>query len=209
MGAESNKSALAKLSLMIVIKIGGSAITDKGGFEKARKARIAEIAKVIAGAAEKGNEPLILVHGAGSFGHPQVIKYKIADGVRTKKQEIGFAKTHASVLKLSYLLMREFEKNGMKVCLFSPIHFILQEKGKIKEFDTLSIMRALEKKITPLLHGDVVFDTVLGGSVCSGDKVVSHLGRKAKRVIFITEVNGILDGKGKTIRKIGREDLEK
>lgn len=209
MGAESNKSALAKLSFMIVIKIGGSAITDKKGVEKARKARIKEIAKVIADSTKKSRQKIILVHGAGSFGHPQVIKYKIADGVHTEKQEIGFAKTHASVLKLSYLLMREFEKNGMKVCLFSPLHFILQEKGKIKEFDARLVMRALEKGITPLLHGDVVFDTVLGGSVCSGDKVVSYLGRKAKRVIFITEVDGILDKKGRTIRKIGKGDLEK
>ncbi len=193
---------------MIIIKIGGSAITDKTGMEKAKKGAISSIAKAIANSAKKTNEKLILVHGAGSFGHPQVIKYGIKNGVRTRRQEIGFAKTHASVLKLSYMLVRELEKNGMKVALVSPLHFVLQKGKWIEKFDESGIRLALELGFTPLLHGDVVIDSKIGGSICSGDAVVSYLGKKAKRVIFITQVNGVLDEKGEIMQEVRKKDLK-
>lgn len=193
---------------MIVVKIGGSAITDKRGVEKPKKGAISAIAGVIAESARNTGEKLILVHGAGSFGHPQVIKYGIKDGVMTRRQEVGFAKTHASVLKLSYMLAGALEKNGMKISIVSPLHFVLQKNKRIQGFDESGIELALKRNFTPLLHGDVVIDSAIGGSICSGDAVVSHLGRKAKRVIFITEVNGVLDAKGKTIRIVRKKDLK-
>ncbi|MCR3883118.1 MAG: uridylate kinase, partial [Methanothrix sp.] len=48
-----------------ILKIGGSVLTDKARLESARFEVVERIAAEIAGA----GEGLILVHGAGSFGH--------------------------------------------------------------------------------------------------------------------------------------------
>ena len=52
---------------------------------------------------------------------------------------------------------------------------------------------ALKHGLVPVLSGDMVFDSALGGSVCSGDQVISCLSSKLKisRVVFATDVDGI------------------
>ncbi|WP_197030932.1 amino acid kinase family protein [Archaeoglobus fulgidus] len=52
-----------------ILKIGGSVITDKsrGAFEKLKERELREVCRAIS---EKWRN-LIVVHGAGSFGHPQ------------------------------------------------------------------------------------------------------------------------------------------
>ncbi|MEM2963477.1 MAG: isopentenyl phosphate kinase [Candidatus Anstonellales archaeon] len=194
---------------MIIIKIGGSAISDKTKVAKPRLDRIRNIARVIAEAARKIPSKLIVVHGGGSFGHPYVIRYGIDSGVHTRTQWKGFSKTRESVLSLSFLLSKEFEKNGMKMAVISPFYFIIQKNKKILRFDKSTIALAHKRGFTPLLHGDMVFDLKLGGSVCSGDAIVSYLGKDAEKIIFIIDVDGVLDNEGKTIRRIVSADLKK
>ena len=56
---------------MILIKLGGSIITNK---QKPLTARISEI-KQIASHLRKIKEPFVVVHGGGSFGHYWTVKY--------------------------------------------------------------------------------------------------------------------------------------
>ena len=59
---------------MILLKIGGSVLTDKRRESTLREDNLRMVARQIADAK---SSRLILVHGAGSFGHPQVVKYLI------------------------------------------------------------------------------------------------------------------------------------
>ena len=61
---------------MILIKLGGSIITNKEKPQSARRKTIDNILKQI----KKINEPKILVHGGGSYGHYWSVKY----GMHTK-----------------------------------------------------------------------------------------------------------------------------
>jgi len=56
---------------MILIKLGGSIITKKGKPESARRKTIDNILKQF----KKIDEPSILVHGGGSYGHYWSVKY--------------------------------------------------------------------------------------------------------------------------------------
>ena len=56
---------------MILIKLGGSIITNKEKPLAPRKKAIENIAKNL----KKINEPIIIVHGGGSFGHYWSVKY--------------------------------------------------------------------------------------------------------------------------------------
>ena len=56
---------------MILIKLGGSIVTNKTKPESARRKTIDNILKQI----KKINEPTILVHGGGSYGHYWSVRY--------------------------------------------------------------------------------------------------------------------------------------
>ncbi|CVK31955.1 amino acid kinase family protein [Methanoculleus bourgensis] len=80
----------------VILKLGGSVITDKSGECAIDNARLREIAGDIARSAPK----LVLVHGAGSCGHPEARRYRINDGLDAENVP-GVYHTHAAVLRLN------------------------------------------------------------------------------------------------------------
>lgn len=86
----------------IVLKIGGSVITDKSGELAARTEVINRISEEITKANVK---KLAIIHGGGSFGHPTAQKYGIKEGLREEIQKVGFAETHHVMTVLNGLLM--------------------------------------------------------------------------------------------------------
>ena len=56
---------------MIIVKLGGSVITDKSRYRTFRR----EITKEIIDVISEFEEELILVHGGGSFGHIMAKRY--------------------------------------------------------------------------------------------------------------------------------------
>ena len=180
-------------------------ITRKGGFEKANSPALRALCKEIAYARKKSREPLIIVHGAGSFGHPHVLKYKIRNGVRTPLQAQGFAKTHQSVQKLSALVASELMRAGVPCASIPPLAIVRTKNKKITEFCTDAIDSLLSLGITPVLYGDVVIDDALGGCVLSGDAIISALAKKARRLVLFTNVDGIYAGKA-LVREINSKN---
>ncbi|MBN1542159.1 hypothetical protein JW992_08410 [candidate division KSB1 bacterium] len=76
---------------MLIIKAGGSAITHKQQPYQANEAAMRHLAQQLA----RLEEPVILVHGVGSYGHPPAKQYRIglgADGSR--ERNYGLAVTH-------------------------------------------------------------------------------------------------------------------
>ena len=60
---------------LILMKLGGSVITDKRSqTPKCRRENITRIAEIIS----KSQNKIIIVHGAGSYAHPLAKKYKIS-----------------------------------------------------------------------------------------------------------------------------------
>ena len=63
----------------IVIKMGGGLITDKSQYKAVLQERINAVCKVLA-QIKKNKDSIILVHGAGSFGHLQAKKWSLQNG---------------------------------------------------------------------------------------------------------------------------------
>ena len=59
----------------IVIKFGGGLITDKTQLKTIKAQNLDSVCEIIANVLGKGNE-VIIVHGAGSFGHLEAKKWK-------------------------------------------------------------------------------------------------------------------------------------
>jgi len=202
---------------MQIIKLGGSVITRKGGFEKANLPALRMLCKEIAyalktkdaGRAQRTRpETFIIVHGAGSFGHPHVLKYKIQNGVRTASQALGFAKTHESVARLSSLVVAELTRAGIPCASIPPLAIVRARNKKIIEFCTEAMDSLLSIGITPVLYGDVVIDEKIGGCVVSGDTILSHLAKKARKLILFTNIDGIY-ANGRLVPCINRKNYAK
>jgi isopentenyl phosphate kinase len=191
---------------MQLLKLGGSAITDKGGFMKADRTNIAMLSAATAKAWKAGVRNIILVHGAGSFGHALVLKYGINDGVTTAEQKTGCRKTQAACAKLSGMVVAALKKKGVPAFSIAPHTIVRSKNRRITAFNAKPVFDCLKRGRLPVLYGDMVPDSALGCSVLSGDQIISYLGKKASRIVLATNVDGIL-ADGKLVRRITRANF--
>lgn len=192
---------------MIIIKAGGSVITKKNGFMQVDKKNIILIANLIQKLWKNG-EKILLVHGAGSFGHPYAKKYSLKGKLTSKRQKIGFATTHYSCNLLSDYLLKELVNRDIAAISIPPSAIIEQKNGKIQKTSNF-IEQYLEAGFLPVLYGDMTLDNNLIGAVCSGDKIISYFAKKLKpkKIVLITDVEGVLDDKNKVIKKITQKNF--
>jgi isopentenyl phosphate kinase len=181
----------------VVLKIGGSVITDKSGELAARTEVINRLAEEIAKANAKN---LIIVHGGGSFGHLTAQKYGIKDGLKDEAQKIGFAETHHVMTVLNGLVMDALVWHEVPAVSITPSSCMLTEDGRIKLFDETVSKLLLKMDFTPVFYGDATLDVKLGFTVLSGDQIVAHLARKfsACKIVLGVDVDGLCNVDPKT-----------
>ncbi len=197
---------------MIVIKIGGSVITDKKGYEKPNLKNIEKISGTIAKCWKGGIRDIVLVHGAGSFGHRHVEKYGINDGVKTESQKLGYADTHRACAMLSGMFVEKLVENGVPAVSIPPAAIVKSRNRRIQSMNADVVFSYLKEGYLPVLYGDMVPDEELGGSVCSGDQIIAKLGKNAEMIILGTNVDGVLDENKKVVPLITKsnfQDIEK
>jgi isopentenyl phosphate kinase len=191
---------------MQILKLGGSVLTKKHGFMEADTASIAKLAAVVGKAYKAGVRDLIIVHGAGSFGHAPVIKYNLNDGVRTKKQTWACALTHSACSHFSSHITDALIKAGVPAISVPPADIARSRNRRIVSMDTKVVFDRLKAGYVPVLFGDMLPDSELGCSVCSGDQIVSYFGKYAKKVVMATNVDGVL-ACGKVVPHITRKNF--
>ncbi|MCW4047140.1 MAG: isopentenyl phosphate kinase [Candidatus Bathyarchaeota archaeon] len=176
----------------LVLKIGGSVITDKNGELAARTEVINRLSEEIQ-KAHVGN--LIIVHGGGSFGHPTAQKYGIKEGLREENQKLGFAETHHVMTVLNGLVMDSLVWHNIPAISVAPSCCVVTENGRIKCFNDAILKSYLRMGFAPVLYGDAVLDEKLGFTVLSGDQLVAHLAIKfaASRIIIGVDTDGLYD----------------
>jgi len=192
---------------MKVLKIGGSFITKKSGYREADEKNIAIVARSVAAIWKRGIRDFVLVHGAGSFGHPLVIKHGIGEGVKNTAQKAGYADTHAACSELSLLFVKALIEAGVPAISIAPASIIVQKNRRIHKFDNTTVQNYLMSGFLPVLYGDMVPDLALGGSVCSGDQIVAYLGKGAEFLVLATNVDGVLDERGGVIERISSSNF--
>jgi isopentenyl phosphate kinase len=183
-----------------ILKIGGSVLTDKNRVSVARPDAIERIAKEIGESPIPG---LVLIHGAGSFGHHQAKEYKLKDGL-TDWSIKGIWPTHHAVKSLNRIVVDALQMSGVDALPVNPLSNCTLQNGRIEHMCMDVIRLMLHAEIVPVMHGDVAMDRIRGIDVLSGDQLVPYLAieLKATRVGIGTNVDGVLDGKGDLIKKI-------
>lgn len=181
----------------VVLKLGGSIVTRKAeGKLEVDGGNLARLAEEIAEALSGSDFKLVIVHGAGPFGHVLAEKYGLAEGLKGKKQLEGMVATHASMEKLNAVVVGALIKAGVTAISFQPSAGGVLDDKKLVEFPVAVVSKMLDAGLTPVGYGDVLIDRSTGINILSGDHLVPYLARMlpANRVVIATDVDGIFSG---------------
>ena len=181
---------------LIVLKLGGSLLTDKSTAYRLREDVIKAVAIEIKECIDLGLiKALVIVHGVGSFGHPPVLKYNLHKGFRSKDQLISMSKTQQIVNEFRKTIATTFLKEGIPINLMHASSMLVGSKMVITDITFNSLKGFLSLGMVPLIGGDMMFDDSMGFSVCSGDQLAVVLSRvlHAKQLLFATDVPGVFD----------------
>lgn len=193
---------------LILIKLGGSLITDKNKAAIVREKVIKRLAKEIASARKRLKTKIVLGHGSGSFGHSLASKYGTQKGLTNNKSVKGASAVSDTAIALNRIVVKNFLNEELPVISFSPASFMISKKGQPQKAFLEPIGQALKAGFIPLVYGDVVMDRGQGVNITSTEKVLNVLAGglskkyKIEKIIYCGVTDGVYDKKGKTIAKI-------
>jgi isopentenyl phosphate kinase len=182
---------------LVVVKLGGSLLTRKREVEKLRPKVLHRLAEELASVRAL---PLVVLHGAGSFGHPGAAKFALAvapDGSRPASERArGGAIVAAEVRRLHLAVLRELVRAGFAPWSVPLAGVARNRAGTLAGLEVAPFRAALARGMLPVSFGDVVPDDAWGVSILSADTAATELARQleAARVVFATDVPGLLEG---------------
>jgi isopentenyl phosphate kinase len=187
-----------------VLKLGGSVITHKDQPETVDADALARTAAAIGGAVDDG-EDLVLVHGAGSFGHYHADRHGVSQTAGSADAE-ALAAIHGSMTDLSRAVLAGLHDRNVPALPVRPLSFAYRREGL--SLPTGAVEAMLAEGFVPSLHGDVVIHDGKGATILSGDEVVVSLARSlsADRVGLVSTVPGVLDGDGEVVSQVASLD---
>jgi len=176
-------------TVMILIKLGGSVVTDKSKETTARHDVIDRLAAEIASVPGKK----LIVHGGGSFGHIKAKEHKLHLGFTDDSQRDGICMVQKDMRDLNRMIEEGFHKARVPVASIPAGAITTFDNGRLLDFPSNVFSHYLDIGIMPITFGDVVVDKTKGIAICSGDDIMLRLARdlKAERCIFVTKVDGI------------------
>lgn len=192
---------------LVLIKLGGSLITDKNQPYTARLETMQQLVEEIS-LVRKQNPSLKLIigNGAGSFGHQSAHKYNTINGFVSDAEKLGFCIVHQDVLDLNILLTKYFLQAGLPVVSLPPLTMAITQDKKLFKADFSIIENSLQAGFLPLVFGDVVLDQAIGGTILSTDILLAELakyfhiqGNYQVRLINAGNYPGVYDQNGQII----------
>jgi len=171
---------------MILIKLGGSIITNKEKPLSPRKKTINNILKEIG----KIKEPIIIVHGGGSYGHYWSIKYDMhTKPAKTSPKGVAIVKN--SMVELNKIILDSAVKNRINSYCLPPTDFMNGNKA-IKS-KILTINDISRSGLTPITFGDALWFGQKKSYILSGDVIMTTIGKilKPRLSVFVLDVDGV------------------
>ncbi|MBN1536070.1 MAG: isopentenyl phosphate kinase family protein [Anaerolineales bacterium] len=184
----------SRFSNLVLLKLGGSLITDKQQPYTLRPQMLRQVAQEIADACHQNPSlQLILGHGAGSFAHTPAKKYGTRAGVYTPEQWQGFAEVWWEAATLNRYVMEALHREKLPAIALPPSASIMAQDGKMASWDLNPIKAALCRGLLPVIFGDVIFDSVRGGTIFSTEDLFDHLARnlRPQRILLAGIESGV------------------
>jgi isopentenyl phosphate kinase len=169
------------MSELVLLKLGGSLITDKTVAFTPRRDKIADLAAEVAVFLLAHNDiSLILGHGSGSFGHIPAKKYGTRHVVKTAEQWTGFSEVWYKASTLNRYVMDAFHEAGIPSVALAPVASVIARDGKVSHWNLEPLTSSLNARVVPVIYGDVVFDEIRGGTILSTEDLFMYLARELR-----------------------------
>ena len=165
--------------MVIFLKLGGSLITDKTKPYCAHPETIYRIGLEIQSTLKEIPETrLVIGHGSGSFGHEAAAEHNTRRGVSTQEEWLGFIEVWKAARALNTIVTNELGRSGLPVISLSPSASLIGANREIVSWNIDPIRSALSSSLIPIIHGDVIFDTRLGGTIISTEELFVQLAHR-------------------------------
>ena len=191
---------------LMLLKLGGSLITKKNSKEPVIDDKnIERIAIEVKNGLDQDKNDLILIHGAGSFGHPIVKATGIQNGASTPQDFLALAETQKLQNELNVQICEIFLRHNLPVMPFQPSTVATMKNGQLINFDVNLLESFLNLSLIPVLYGVPAYDTYQNCSILSGDQIIIYLANKfssSYKVVAATDVDGVLDVNNNVIKKV-------
>ncbi len=198
----------------LLIKIGGSCVSDKRLLLKALSSKAPDINKMLKlnsqiidqiaddlGVVYGTMKKIIVLTGVGTPGHYTVLKYKLHKGDnKTFEQHMGLLEAQVAVNRLRQELLESFLKHNLPAVQFYASSMYESDKMRIVKGFTDNMEKFLLMGMVPVISGDMVPDISMGYSVLSGDQILTDLAMKfkPKKIIYGSDVDGVFDSDPKS-----------
>ncbi len=173
----------------VLVKLGGSVITDKAALRTFRE----DVCRRLARELSVWEGALVIVHGAGSFGHILAKEHRLHEGFRDESQLKQVALVQRDVRELNVRVLETLIDSGVRAVSVPPAATTSFDNGKVVDFNPALIDKTMGLGLTPVTFGDVVPDESMRFSICSGDLMMHELARhlKPRMALFCADVDGV------------------
>jgi isopentenyl phosphate kinase len=179
---------------LIILKIGGSVITDRRQERPVPlRDRLDRISREISQSFQTLSIRLILIHGAGSFGHPIVKRSGIDRGLSRPDHRLAMGETQRLQNWLNAFFVRHLLRAGLPAFPCQASACSVTDRGRLLSMDFRALAGLLEQGLVPVLFGVPSFDAKQGCSILSGDVLAIRLFQHfaASSVLHGTNVRGV------------------
>jgi len=186
--------------MTVVLKLGGSVVTEKGDRETVAEERLASLAGAVG---DDRPERLVVVHGGGSFGHPAAEAHGVSRTGGTTDAAAVRA-VHGAMTRLNGAVVGALAEAGVPAVPVHPLSAASRSADGTLDQPTGAVATLLDEGFVPVSHGDVVAHAGAGATVLSGDELVVALAGAldADRVGLCSTVPGVLDSDGAVIERV-------
>ena len=195
---------------LLLVKLGGSLLTDKRRAGHLRADVLERLAREIAEARGVMPESLVLGHGSGSFGHVAAERHGLRRGLGDGPPR-GAADTQNEAARLHRIVTGALIDAGVPAWSWAPSSVLVARRGRPVSGDLRALPAALDAGLMPVTFGDVVADHEWGASIASTEAVLGYLIRRLRRrkdgprvlrVVWLGETAGIYDASGRTLERV-------
>lgn len=201
---------------LVLIKLGGSVITDKSQPYTERREAIRRLCSEIKeGMEERPDLKFVVGHGGGSYPHHSASKYQTHKGLVNEESYEGIAMVQRDAASLNRIVLDCMLEANIPALSIQPSSACIAKDGEIHGWNLENLKKALDLGLTPIPYGDVALDHEKGCCILSTEKLLSHIAKNlgADKLVLCSDVEGVFTGdpseeESELVRKITPANYE-
>lgn len=180
---------------LVLLKLGGSLITDKARPETALDGVIRRLAREVTEALRQPGAPrLVLGHGSGSFGHAAAAHYGVHEGLgpgpgsgpspgagAAPERRQGISRVQERAAALHARVVGALLAEGAAPFSVAPSSALVAAAGRPVRIEAEPLLLALRAGLLPVVYGDVVMDRERGSAIASTEAVLLVVAEELER----------------------------